>query len=77
MQLLFYKNGTEYDQTLILNDDFTLNLEKLEVQGLPWFAASYTIAKIGASLSFGATITHMILWNGKQIWDAVGVPHLL
>ncbi|KAJ7446480.1 OPT oligopeptide transporter [Mycena galericulata] len=70
-QLLFYENGTEYQQDLILNDDYTLNLEKLEVQGLPWFAASYTISKIGTSLSFGATITHTIIWNGKQIWDAL------
>ncbi|EIN10286.1 OPT oligopeptide transporter [Punctularia strigosozonata HHB-11173 SS5] len=70
-QLLFYQNGTEYDQLLILNHDYSLNEDKLAVQGLPWFAATQTVAKIGASLSFGATITHMILWNGKQVWDAV------
>ncbi|KAJ7361567.1 OPT oligopeptide transporter [Mycena albidolilacea] len=70
-QILFYENGTEYQQDLILNDDFTLNLEKLEVQGLPWFSSSYAISKIGGSLSFGATITHMLLWNGKQVWDAM------
>ncbi|KAJ7751318.1 OPT oligopeptide transporter [Mycena maculata] len=70
-QLLFYENGTTYNQDLILNADYTLNLEKLEVQGLPWFAASYTISLIGGSLSFGATITHIILWNGKQLWDAL------
>lgn len=55
LQLLFYSNGTEYDQTLILNDDFTLNEAKLAVQGLPWFSATQTVAKIGTSLSFGAT----------------------
>ncbi|KAJ7293747.1 OPT oligopeptide transporter [Mycena rebaudengoi] len=70
-QLLFYEDGSTYNQTLILNDDFSLNPEKLAVQGLPWFSASQTIAKIGTSLSFGATITHMALWNGKQVWDAV------
>ncbi|KAJ6621184.1 OPT oligopeptide transporter protein-domain-containing protein [Mycena sp. CBHHK59/15] len=69
--ILFYENGTAYNQDLILNDDFSLNLEKLEVQGLPWFSATYTIAKIGGSLSFGATVTHMILWNGKQVWEAL------
>ena len=31
-QLLFYENGTQYDQLSILNDDFTLNYEKLEQQ---------------------------------------------
>jgi hypothetical protein len=51
-QLLYYENGTEYDQLSILNgapdhlsncniitlaaDDFTLNYDKLAVQGLPW-----------------------------------------
>ncbi|KAJ7925954.1 OPT oligopeptide transporter [Mycena leptocephala] len=69
--VLFYENGTQYKQDLILNDDFTLNLEKLEIQGLPWFSASYAIAKVGGSLSFGATITHMVLWNGKQVWEAL------
>lgn len=31
-QLLFYENGTEYQQLYILNDDFTLNETKLEQQ---------------------------------------------
>ncbi|CAK5280284.1 unnamed protein product [Mycena citricolor] len=70
-QLLFYEDGTPYNQTLILNDDYTINSEKLAVQGLPWMATSYAIAKVGGSLSFGATITHMALWNGKQIWAAI------
>ncbi|KAJ7492455.1 OPT oligopeptide transporter [Mycena latifolia] len=70
-QVLFYEDGRRYNQTLILNDDFTLNPEKLAIQGLPWFSATYTIAKIGSSLSFGATITHMALWNGKQVWEAL------
>lgn len=39
-QLLFFENGTVYDQTLILNEDFTLNEEKLAAVGLPWFAGS-------------------------------------
>lgn len=83
------QNGTEYNQTLILNDDYTLNEEKLAVQGLPWFAATQTVTKIGSSLSFGATsaflcfldthsaytdryaVTHIALWNGKQLWDAI------
>ncbi|KIK66315.1 hypothetical protein GYMLUDRAFT_93594 [Collybiopsis luxurians FD-317 M1] len=70
-QLLFFENGTTYDQTLILNDDFTLNKEKLAVVGLPWYAASQTVTKIGTSLSFGATITHIIIWNGEQLWNAL------
>ncbi|KAJ3727433.1 OPT oligopeptide transporter [Lentinula raphanica] len=70
-QLLFFENGTEYDQTLILNDDFTLNEGKLAVVGLPWYSATQTVAKIGASLSFGATITHIIVWHGQELWNAL------
>ncbi|KAF5349059.1 hypothetical protein D9757_012189 [Collybiopsis confluens] len=70
-QLLFFENGTQYDQNLILNDDFTLNEDKLAIVGLPWYTASQTIAKIGTSLSFGATITHIIIWNGKQLWNSL------
>ncbi|KAF5366856.1 hypothetical protein D9758_006513 [Tetrapyrgos nigripes] len=89
-QLLFNEDGTVFDQNLILNDDFTLNEEKLEAVGLPYFAGTQIIAKIGLSLSFGATgeriragfqtffidsspsaVTHMALWNGKQVWDTI------
>ncbi|KIY72610.1 OPT superfamily oligopeptide transporter [Cylindrobasidium torrendii FP15055 ss-10] len=72
-QLLFHENGTEYDQTLILNADYTLNRTSLEAVGLPWFAPSQIITKIGSSLAFGATITHLILWNGKQLIEAITV----
>ena len=56
---------------MILNDDFSLNEEKLDAYGLPWFTTSTAIAKVATSLSFGATITHMALWNGKMVWNAV------
>lgn len=39
-QDLFYENGTQYDQTLILNADYSLNSTALAEQGLPWYAAS-------------------------------------
>lgn len=31
-QLLWYENGTKYNQLAILNDDFTLNYDKLAVE---------------------------------------------
>ncbi|KAE9394953.1 OPT oligopeptide transporter [Gymnopus androsaceus JB14] len=70
-QLLFLENGTEYPQTEVLNADFTLNEEKLAAVGLPWYAATQIVTKIGTSLSFGATITHIIIWNGKELWHAL------
>lgn len=40
---------------MVLNDDFTLNKDKLAAVGLPWYAATQIVTKIGTSLSFGAT----------------------
>ncbi|KAK0208764.1 OPT oligopeptide transporter [Desarmillaria ectypa] len=72
-QLLYFENGTEYDQSLILDADYSINATKLEAVGLPFMAGTQVISKIGASLSFGATVTHMILWNGKQVWDTIKI----
>ena len=40
-------------------------------QGLPWFASSQVITKIGSNLAIGATITHVFLWYGKDIVDVI------
>ncbi|KAJ7107983.1 peptide transporter MTD1 [Mycena crocata] len=66
-QELFYENGTAYDQLSILDDNFRLDEAALEVQGLPWFATSNVLYKIGVNLSIGATITHVFLWYRKDI----------
>lgn len=52
-QLLYFENGTQYDQLLILNDDFTLNEEKLATVGLPWYAASQLLYKISRTMYIG------------------------
>ncbi|EIN08007.1 OPT oligopeptide transporter [Punctularia strigosozonata HHB-11173 SS5] len=70
-QLLFYENGTEYDQLLILNDDYTLNYTKLAEQGLPWYAASQLLYKISRTMYIGAAVTHFILWHSKSIYGII------
>ncbi|KAJ7692434.1 peptide transporter MTD1 [Mycena rosella] len=70
-QELFYENGTQYDQLAILDGNFRLDPAALEVQGLPWFASSQVLTKIGTNLSIGATITHVILWYGKDIIEVI------
>ncbi|KAJ7128699.1 peptide transporter MTD1 [Mycena epipterygia] len=70
-QDLFYENGTIYDQLAILDENFRLDKAALEVQGLPWFASSQVLTKIGTNLSIGATITHVILWYGKDIIEVI------
>ncbi|KAK0199297.1 peptide transporter MTD1 [Desarmillaria ectypa] len=70
-QALFYENGTLYDQLSILNDNFRLDPAKLEIQGLPWFASSQVLTKIGSNLAIGSTIMHVVLWYGKDIIQVV------
>jgi len=70
-QLLYYQNGTEYDQLSILNDDFTLNEEKLAVQGLPWYAASQLLYKVSRTMYIGAAVTHFLLWHFNDFYDIV------
>ncbi|GAA5886511.1 hypothetical protein JCM6882_001666 [Rhodosporidiobolus microsporus] len=70
-QQLFYKNGTEYDQLLILNSDYSLNETALEIHGLPWYAASNAIYYLGCNLAIGATLTHVAIWYWKPILNAV------
>ncbi|PFH46431.1 hypothetical protein AMATHDRAFT_77677 [Amanita thiersii Skay4041] len=70
-QLLFYENGTEYSQLLILNDDFTLNKEKLAQQGLPYYSASQLLFKISRTMYIGAAVTHFILWHAKTVWEII------
>ncbi|KAF8176072.1 OPT oligopeptide transporter [Pholiota molesta] len=70
-QLLYYQNGTEYDQLSILNDDFTLNTDKLAVQGLPWFAASQLLYRVSRTMYIGAAITHFIIWHSETVYKII------
>nr|AUB29454.1 oligopeptide transporter [Flammulina velutipes]QED11046.1 oligopeptide transporter 2 [Flammulina velutipes] len=70
-QTLFNANGTRYNQLSILDDNFELDPEKLAVVGLPWFASSQVLAKIGDNMAIGATITHVFIWYGKDIINVI------
>ncbi|KAJ7260312.1 peptide transporter MTD1 [Mycena haematopus] len=70
-QELFYENGTQYNQLAILDANFRLDKAALDVQGLPWFASSQVLTKIGTNLSIGATLTHVVLWYGKDIIEVI------
>lgn len=70
-QDMFYENGTQYDQSLILNDDYSLNKTALENEGVPWFATSNAIYYVGSNLAIGATFTHVLCWYLPSIIAAV------
>ncbi|KAH9924915.1 OPT oligopeptide transporter [Fomitopsis serialis] len=69
-QNLFFENGTIYNQNLILNADQSLNKTALAIYGQPWQSGSTVIYNLGINLSIGATIVHIALWHGRDIYDA-------
>ncbi|KAL5526996.1 hypothetical protein ACEPAF_8725 [Sanghuangporus sanghuang] len=70
-QALYNFNGSRYDQLLILDDRFLLDEQKLEQVGLPYFASSQVLTKIGSSLAIGATIVHVFLWYGRDVINVI------
>lgn len=40
-------------------------------KGLPWFASSQVINRISSNLAIGATITHVLVWYGRDIIDVI------
>jgi OPT oligopeptide transporter protein len=54
-----------YNQSLILNDKFEIDHEKLDVEGLPYLTATYVAYLITTNMGMTATFVYMLLWN----WD--------
>ncbi|KAJ3328971.1 hypothetical protein HDU76_008907, partial [Blyttiomyces sp. JEL0837] len=72
-QNLFLLNGTSYDQTVILDDDNNLDIDKYNEYGQPYFAATWAMQLMSNNLGITAAITHTILWYGQEIWEALKV----
>lgn len=65
-QALFYENGTQYDQTLILtNNEF--DPVKYAEQGPAYFSASNAWFLLVSNLAIGACLVHVYLWH----WDRI------
>ncbi|KAJ7650113.1 OPT oligopeptide transporter protein-domain-containing protein [Roridomyces roridus] len=66
-QLLFYENGTEYNQLLILNENLEVDPNLLAQQGLPFYAATWVVNLLATNLGMAATFTHLLLWNRDDL----------
>ncbi|EPS96475.1 OPT oligopeptide transporter [Fomitopsis schrenkii] len=64
---LFFQNGTTYDQTLILNEDNSLNRTRLAEVGLPYYTTTYAISQMCYNFSLGAAIVHVLLWYWEDL----------
>ncbi|KAG1725474.1 OPT oligopeptide transporter protein-domain-containing protein [Suillus paluster] len=66
-QLLFYENGTVYDQTLIMNSNYEVDPALVAEQGLPYYAGTWIINLLSTNLGLAATFTHLLLWNKDDL----------
>jgi OPT family small oligopeptide transporter len=64
-QLLFYENGTQYNQSLILNANYEVDPTLLAEQGVPYYSSTWIVYLLSSNLGLAATFTHLLLWN----WD--------
>ncbi|KAG6329472.1 hypothetical protein ID866_9617 [Astraeus odoratus] len=69
-QLLFYENGTVYDQSQILNSNYEVDAALVAKQGVPYYASTWVVYLLGTNLALTATITHLILWNRDDLRSA-------
>ncbi|KAG2111688.1 OPT oligopeptide transporter protein-domain-containing protein [Suillus discolor] len=66
-QLLFYENGTVYDQTLIMNSNYEVDPTLVAEQGLPFYAGTWIVNLLSTNLALAATFTHLLLWNRDDL----------
>ncbi|KAJ6576655.1 OPT oligopeptide transporter [Mycena vulgaris] len=69
-QTLFYANRSQYDQLLILNDNFEIDPTLLAEQGLPFYASTWVVQLLTTNLGMAATFTHLLLWNRSDLRGA-------
>ncbi|KAG1827141.1 OPT oligopeptide transporter protein-domain-containing protein [Suillus subaureus] len=69
-QLLFYENGTVYNQTLIMNSNYEVDTTLVVEQGLPFYAGTWIINLLSTNLGLAATFTHLLLWNKDDLRPA-------
>ena len=60
---MFYQNGTQYNQSLILNSNYEVDPTLLAEQGLPYYAGTWVMTLLSTNLALSATFTHLLLWN--------------
>ncbi|KAG1891164.1 OPT oligopeptide transporter protein-domain-containing protein [Suillus subluteus] len=66
-QLLFYENGTIYNQTLIMNSNYEVDPTLVAEQGLPFYPGAWIINLLSTNLGLAATFTHLLLWNKDDL----------
>jgi hypothetical protein len=53
---LFYENGTEYNQTLILNANYEVDPTLLAEEGLPYYASTWVVYLLSTNLASSSNV---------------------
>ncbi|KAI0305716.1 OPT oligopeptide transporter [Multifurca ochricompacta] len=69
---LFGNDGNVYNQTAILTPDSKLDPTQLAEVGLPRYTTTYAISQLAFNCSLGAAIVHILIWNWRELSEAVG-----
>ncbi|KAI0266258.1 OPT superfamily oligopeptide transporter [Gloeopeniophorella convolvens] len=75
-QDLFYQNGTQYDQSLILTNN-VFDPFKYQEQGPAFFSASNAWFLLVSNLALGSCLVHVLLWHWSEISGAFKFSYLL
>lgn len=59
--------SVQYNETAILNPDFTVNGTLVDQAGAPFLTATYVNYLITSNAGLTATIVHMLLWNYAEV----------
>ncbi|KAI7762556.1 hypothetical protein LZL87_008902 [Fusarium oxysporum] len=68
-----------YNETAIMNPDFTVNNDLVDQQGLPYLTATYINYLITSNAGLTATIVHMLLWNYAEVslgWSWITIANM-
>ncbi|KAF8841168.1 OPT superfamily oligopeptide transporter [Paxillus ammoniavirescens] len=69
---LFNGNGSSYDQSAILDANNQLDPQKYAEVGPPYMTTTYSISLLVSYASMGAAFSHVLLWNWRELWEALG-----
>ncbi|KAL6916710.1 hypothetical protein ACHAPO_011688 [Fusarium lateritium] len=72
-------NYVPYNETSIMNPDFTVNNEAIDKAGLPHLTATYVNYLITSNAGLTATLVHMLLWNYAEVslgWSWITLTNL-
>ncbi|EEU33548.1 uncharacterized protein NECHADRAFT_105765 [Fusarium vanettenii 77-13-4] len=72
-------SSNPYNETAIMNPDFTVNNNAVDEAGLPYLTATYVNYLITSNAGLTATLVHMLLWNYAEVslgWAWITVANL-